>query len=83
MWIDVSEPPTVGGYYLTYYYNAHEDAHLYKAIWFSPAKNEWCKWRKSLPNLDVKCYWNKHFDYYVPCQLQEDVDNRPEKYRPT
>lgn len=70
-WVNDSLPREEG-YYLTFYKN--KDNYFFKAFWYSTDKQEWVFRFKP----DVKCWWNKPFDYYFPCQMQENVNPVPE-----
>jgi hypothetical protein len=59
--------PTKSGYYLTVHIRNNET--YMKAFWYSVEQKKWSF--RYEPN--VKCWWNKRFDYYAPCQLQDDV----------
>lgn len=80
MWIDANKPPEEGGYYLTYYRNTEkpEVRFFYKAFWYSTDEKKWL----FRFDPDVICYWDVRYDFYVPCQLQDNVDPVPEKWVP-
>ena len=69
-WID-NGSPTESGYYLT----VHElgGQYLFKAFWYSVLDSKWV----FRYNPDVKLWWDKRFDYYVPCQTQDEVAPLP------
>ena len=76
MWIDNKNLPKENGYYLTYYKNTEQNdvRFLYKAFYW---RNRWI----FRFNPDVICYWNVKHDYYVPCQIQPDVDPLPDIFK--
>lgn len=60
--------PTEPGYYLTYYFNTDENCFLYKCIYWSDIKNEWCRWRASLGEIRVHGYIKEtRRKYYGEC----------------
>ena len=77
MWISNNTKPEVGGYYLTYYFNEEQNAMMFKAFWYRPEQDKWL----FRFDPDVKAWWNSRYDFYVPCQMQENVDDIPEELR--
>jgi hypothetical protein len=72
MWIDVDTSPTESGYYATAY--IRDGVVYYKSFWYDAKTSEWVFRFKP----DVKVWWDKRFDYYIPCEIQGDVDPVPE-----
>ena len=68
-WLEYPEnTPTEPGYYMTFYWHEDDQMNYYKAIFWSSTKNDWLKWRASLPDLNVKKYLpESRDDYYMPC----------------
>jgi hypothetical protein len=77
-WIDGDTAPDESGYYLTLHYYKETQENMVKAFWYSTKDSRWY-----YPNYEpqVICWWNVGHDYYMPCQLQDDVEPIPEKYR--
>lgn len=75
-WFLASEPPKSNGYYLTVHYVESMKQHLWKAFWFDTTKGEW----KFRYKPDVKIWYDKRFDFYVPCQHQENVEPLSAKF---
>ncbi len=71
-WIESSSLPSESGYYLT----VHEldGKYLFKAFWYSVDHTKWMF--RYEPKVHL--WWNKRFEFYAPCQLQEEVDPLPD-----
>lgn len=75
-WFLAANPPTKSGYYLTAHYSKQHRCHLLKSFWYNVEKSEWM----FRYNPDVKIWYNRCFEFYVPCETQDDVKNIPAEF---
>lgn len=75
-WFLATNTPTKSGYYLTVHYSAYDRCHLRKAFWYDVTKSQWLFRYKP----DVKIWYNRCFEFYVPCEMQDDVKDIPAEF---
>lgn len=74
-WKSATEYPEKPGYYLTYYWNDERKEYLFKAFVFSKGR-----WWYTLFEPKPIAWWDKHFDFYIQCQTQPNVDPLPSSF---